>query len=146
MGGGFGRDWFCLGQAAVGYINNEVDMTQAHAEIQNLLQCVDGRARRVAFFGSSIRRGVSQASDIDVLVFVDPAEFQSVRECICSLNPKAEINVERAMCSYTVLPEIDKKLPRRTDKPIHVAFLPNDPSQYEPTELWQRNRDSLRYL
>jgi len=114
--------------------------------LQHLRQSLNGRIEQMAVFGSASYKDLNEVSDIDILLFVNPSEFNSVREYVCSLNLTATAHVEKLLCSYTKLPETKKPQGDRRDKPIHFAFLPSIEAQYTQTSLWNRNKHNIRFI
>lgn len=100
----------------------------------------------MAVFGSASYKELDEVSDIDILLFVNPSEFESVREYVSSLNFNTITHVETMLCSYTKLPETKKPQGDRRDTPIHFAFLPRTESDYTQTSLWNQNKHNIKFI
>jgi len=121
-------------------------MKLTHSTIRQLKQSLDSRVHRIAIFGSATYKDLNDASDIDILLFVNPTEFNSVREYVCSLDLNTTTHVEEFLCSYSKLPDTKKYQSDRTGKMIHFAFLSSIEAEYTHTLLWRKNLHNIRYL
>lgn len=121
-------------------------MILIHPTIQYLKQSLHQQVEQMAIFGSASYKDLNEVNDIDILLFVDPCRFSSIRGYVCSLNLTSTAHVEKIMCNYTKLPETNKPQGDRSEKPIHFAFLPNNEAEFAQTSLWRKNENSIQFI
>lgn len=116
-------------------------MESLEKRIQMLVDLLNNKVDKIAVFGSALSKEYQQISDIDIMLFINPKEFENTKIYISNLDIGSKV-IEKYICSYTKLEYIDND--NDNEKPFHITFLPNN--KYSNSYLWRKNSKNVKFI
>lgn len=118
-------------------------MTQLERRTQKLVEVLNNKVDKIAIFGSALSKDFKEISDIDIMLFINPVNFEYTKDLISNSDIGSKFT-EQYICSYTKLEDIEDDDSNKDEKPFHITFLPEN--DYSDFYLWQKNSDNLKFI